>query len=77
MTVNAVCPGFVATDIVWESARRIADKTGKSFDDAVAALAAFNPSGRLIPPETVAAAVLELASDAASERSGEAVVIDG
>jgi 3-hydroxybutyrate dehydrogenase len=77
VTVNAVCPGFVATDIVWESARRIADKTGKPYDDAVAALAAFNPSGRLIASETVAATVLELVSDAAAGRSGDAVVIDG
>jgi NAD(P)-dependent dehydrogenase (short-subunit alcohol dehydrogenase family) len=77
VTVNVVCPGFVATDIVWESARRIADKTGKAYDDAVAALAALNPSGRLIAPETVAATVLELASEAAAGRSGDAVVIDG
>jgi len=77
VTVNAVCPGFVATDIVWESARRIAGKTGTSFENAVARLAAFNPSGRLIAPETVAAAVLELAGGAAGQRSGDAVVIDG
>jgi NAD(P)-dependent dehydrogenase (short-subunit alcohol dehydrogenase family) len=77
VTVNAVCPGFVATDLVWESARRIADKTGKTFDEAVAALEGFNGSGRLIAPETVAGAVLELAGEAAAGRSGEAVVIDG
>ena len=77
VTVNAVCPGFVATDIVWDSARRIADKTGKPFDAAVATLAAFNPSGKLIAPEAVAATVLELAGDAAAGRSGDAVVIDG
>ena len=76
VTVNAVCPGYVATDIVWNGARRIADKTGKPFDDAVAAMAAFNSSGKLIAPEAVAAAVLELAGDAAAARSGEAVVID-
>ena len=29
VTVNAVCPGYVATDIVRDGARRIADKTGK------------------------------------------------
>jgi len=76
VTVNAVCPGYVATDIVWGGARRIADKTGKPFDAAVAAMAAFNSSGKLIAPEAVAAAVLELAGDAAAGRSGEAVVID-
>jgi NAD(P)-dependent dehydrogenase (short-subunit alcohol dehydrogenase family) len=75
VTVNAVCPGFAATDIVWSSARRIEQKTGRSFDAAVAALARANPSGRLIEPDEIAAAVVELAGDAASGRSGETVVI--
>ncbi len=75
VTVNAVCPGFAATDLVWESARRIERKTGRSFDAAVAALARANPSGRLIEPDEIAAAVVELAGDAAAGRSGETVVI--
>ena len=75
VTVNAVCPGFAATDLVWESARRIERKTGRSFGAAVAALARANPSGRLIEPAEIAAAVVALAGDAASERSGETVVI--
>jgi NAD(P)-dependent dehydrogenase (short-subunit alcohol dehydrogenase family) len=76
VTVNAVCPGYAATDLTWASARRIAERTGKSFDDAVAAMAAFNSSRKLVEPETVAAAVLEFASDAAAGRTGEALVID-
>ena len=75
VTVNAVCPGFAATDLVWESARRIERKTGRSFDAAVAALARANPSGRLIEPDEIAAAVVDLAGDAAAGRSGERVVI--
>ncbi len=76
VTVNAVCPGYVATDLAWHAARRIAEKTGKSFDDGVAALAALNPSGKLIEPDAVAVVVLELAGDLDAGRSGEAVVID-
>jgi hypothetical protein len=60
---------------VWESARRIERKTGRSFDAAVAALARANPSGRLIEPDEIAAAVVDLAGDAAAGRSGEMVVI--
>jgi NAD(P)-dependent dehydrogenase (short-subunit alcohol dehydrogenase family) len=75
VTVNAVCPGFTATDLVWESARRIEQKTGKSFQEAVRTLGALNPRGRLVEPEEIAAAVLELASEAASGRTGETVVI--
>ena len=75
VTVNAVCPGFAATDIVWASARRIERKTGRTFDAAVAALARANPSGRLIEPDEIAAVVVELAGEAAARRSGETVVI--
>jgi NAD(P)-dependent dehydrogenase (short-subunit alcohol dehydrogenase family) len=75
VTANAVCPGYVATDIVWNGARRISQRTGKSFDEAVRAMASFNASGELISPEAVAAAVLELALDAAAGRTGEAVVL--
>ena len=75
VTVNAICPGYVATDMVWNGARRITEKTGKSFDEAVAAMAGFNASGKLIEPEAVAAEVLDLCRDAAAGRTGETVVI--
>jgi len=75
VTVNAVCPGYVATDMVWNGARAIAARTGRSFDDAVAAMAAMNPGGRLIDPEEVAEATLRLVRDGAV--NGETVVLDG
>jgi NAD(P)-dependent dehydrogenase (short-subunit alcohol dehydrogenase family) len=75
VTVNAVCPGYVATDLVWTAARRIAEKTGRSFDEAAQALAAMNPGGRLVEPGEVAAAVVALVRD--GSRNGETVVLDG
>src|SRR5437016_2230897 len=60
VTVNAICPGYVATEIAWAGARRITEKTGKSFEEAVAVLAGFNASGKLVEPDAVAAAVCEL-----------------
>jgi 3-hydroxybutyrate dehydrogenase len=75
VTVNAVCPGYVATDMVWNGARRISEKTGKPFEAAVQAMADFNASGKLIEPEQVAAAVLELAAEEAADRTGETMVI--
>ena len=75
VTVNAVCPGFAATDIVWSGARNIADRTGRAFEDAVAAMARLNPGGRLIEPAEVADAVLRLVRD--DTINGETVVLDG
>ena len=75
VTVNAICPGFVATDMVWNGARNIVAKTGRSFDDAVASLAQMNPGGRLIEPQEVADAALRLLRDATL--NGETVVLDG
>ena len=75
VTVNAVCPGFAATDIVWNGARNIAARTGRGFDEAVTAMARLNPGGRLIEPAEVAEAVLRLIDD--DTINGEAVVLDG
>jgi 3-hydroxybutyrate dehydrogenase len=75
VTVNAICPGYVATDMVWNGARNIVDRTGKSFEEAVQALADMNPGRRLIEPEEVAEAVARLIDDAAT--NGECIVLDG
>jgi NAD(P)-dependent dehydrogenase (short-subunit alcohol dehydrogenase family) len=72
LRVNAVCPGFVDSDMTVQSVANITSKTGRSEEEARAELARLNPSGRLIAPEEVAAAVLDLVL---SERNGEAVEI--
>jgi len=77
VTVNAVCPGFVDTDIVSQSAARIAATTNLSADDARATLAAFNPQQRLIKPREVAAAIAWLCSDEAAATNGAAIPITG
>ena len=75
VTVNAICPGFAATDIVWNSARNIAARTSKSFEEAVAAMARLNPGGRLIEPAEIAAVAAKLLRD--DSTNGEAIVLDG
>ncbi|MDX8477048.1 SDR family NAD(P)-dependent oxidoreductase [Mesorhizobium sp. VK24D] len=77
VTVNAVCPGFVETDMLEESIQRIAERTGRSVDDARASLAATNPQGRFIQPDEVAAAVLWLCSDTARSITGQAISVSG
>ncbi|OLC18080.1 MAG: hypothetical protein AUH29_00140 [Candidatus Rokubacteria bacterium 13_1_40CM_69_27] len=75
VTVNAICPGYVATDMVWRGARNIAAKTGRSFEEAVAVMARANPGGRLIEPGEVAAAAVTLVHD--ERTNGETVILDG
>jgi NAD(P)-dependent dehydrogenase (short-subunit alcohol dehydrogenase family) len=75
VTVNALCPGFTATDLVWNGARNISAWTGRSFDEAVESLARMNPGRRLLDPREVAAAALRLVRDGTV--NGECVVLDG
>lgn len=77
ITVNALCPGFVATDLTWGAARRIAEKTGRSYEEAVRALAGFSPQKRLIEPEEVAHLAVLLGSEEARGITGQAINIDG
>ena len=77
VTVNAVCPGFVETDMLEESIQRIVEKTGRSMEEARQTLSATNPQGRFIQPEEVADAVLWLCSDAARSITGQAISISG
>lgn len=77
VTVNAVCPGFTDTDLVRRAAQTIAQRTGRSESDAKAALAHYNPQGRLVTPEEVAEAVAFLVLDAASAITGQSIVVAG
>lgn len=66
ITVNAVAPGFIATDMT--------DALG---EDATSAAADQISLGRLGTPEEVASVVGYLASDGASYITGQTIVIDG
>jgi len=75
--VNAVCPTFVRTEMTARSIANIVERTGRSPEDAEAALAGSSPLGRLLEPEEVADAIVYLASPAAAAITGQALVIDG
>ncbi len=77
LTANAVCPGFTDTPLLEESIANIVAKTGKSEEDARAALAKTNPLGRFIAPEEVAAAVLWLVGPGSNAITGQAISVSG
>ena len=75
ITVNAVCPGYVDTDIVQNAVDNISQATGRSKDEALAEIVKSNPQGRLITPEEVADTVVWLCRQPSV--NGQAIVIDG
>jgi NAD(P)-dependent dehydrogenase (short-subunit alcohol dehydrogenase family) len=78
VTVNAVCPGFVDTEMTAETVSRIVAKTGRTREAALAAALASAGQTRLISAEEVAAAVVSLAADTSAQPpNGEALVLDG
>ncbi|MGA0433578.1 MAG: SDR family NAD(P)-dependent oxidoreductase [Luminiphilus sp.] len=77
VTVNAICPGYVDTDIVRAAISEIVAKTGRTEEDAMRHFTESNPQGRLVEASEVASAVSWLCSDGAASVTGQAVAIDG
>lgn len=77
VTVNAICPAYVETEMLEQSIRRVVEKTGRSEEEARRNFAEMNPNQRLIQPEEVAAAAMWLVSDAAISVTGQAIPISG
>ena len=77
ITVNAVCPGYVDTDIVRDAIAGIVAKTGRTEAEAMKHFTESNPQERLIEAAEVATAVSWLCSDGAASVTGQAIAIDG
>jgi NAD(P)-dependent dehydrogenase (short-subunit alcohol dehydrogenase family) len=77
VTVNAVCPGWVETEMAERAIANIAAKTGKSAGEARFTLEAMSPQRRMIQPGEVAHVVAMLCADDARGINGQAIPIDG
>lgn len=77
VTVNAVCPGYVDTDMTTRAVENIRAKTGRSAADALEAIKRMSPQQRLVTPAEVAALALLLASDDGRGITGQAINVDG
>src|SRR2546425_6990929 len=77
ITVNAICPGYVDTEMTSRGVENIVAKTGKSAADALNAIRKMSPQNRLVTPEEVAALALLLASEEGRGINGQAINVDG
>jgi 3-hydroxybutyrate dehydrogenase len=77
ITVNAICPGYVDTDMTARGVENIVARTGISADQAVQALKTMSPQNRMVTAEEVAAVALLLASEDGRGINGQAINVDG
>ena len=77
VTVNAICPGFVLTDMVEDSMRKFARDAGKTPEETRAFWVAKIPLGRFIDPQEVVPLLLFLVSDGAGAITMQAINVDG
>ena len=73
VTANAIAPGFIATDMLRQTAERI----GVPFEDFMTEAAKDIPVGRWGQPEDIAAAAAFFVSDEASFVSGQVLYVAG
>jgi NAD(P)-dependent dehydrogenase (short-subunit alcohol dehydrogenase family) len=77
VTINALCPGWVETQMAEEAVTRIATKTGRTLEEARTSLAQMSPQRRMITPDEVAHAAVALCGHGARGIHGQTIVIDG
>jgi NAD(P)-dependent dehydrogenase (short-subunit alcohol dehydrogenase family) len=71
ITVNAIAPGFIATDLVW------VDRTREEVESLFAGTAAKAMMRRVGKPDDIAAAAAYLASDEAGFITAQVLTVDG
>ncbi|MDL2719059.1 MAG: SDR family NAD(P)-dependent oxidoreductase [Acidobacteriota bacterium] len=77
ITVNAVCPGWVDTEMGRSGIVRMGKSMQKSVEEAFAFAGKMAPLGEVLSPPEVAGLVAYLASPEARNMTGQALVLDG
>ncbi|MBI4475291.1 MAG: SDR family oxidoreductase [Acidobacteria bacterium] len=77
ITVNALCPGWVETDMAWSGMRGIAESAGMPVEEFRRKALSRVPLREMVQPEEVAEMVVFLASDAAKNITAQAISICG
>ena len=77
ITVNAICPGWVDTEMGRYGIRSYGKAMGMGEAEAFAAAARMAPLGEVLVPDEVAGLVAWLSGDDARNVTGQSIVIDG
>ena len=77
ITVNVVCPGYIATERIAELTETRAKREKRGSQDVMREMVAGIPLGRMGRTDELAAAVTFLASERASYITGTALQVDG
>ncbi|HAB48354.1 MAG: SDR family oxidoreductase [Betaproteobacteria bacterium] len=75
--VNAICPGFVQTDMVEDLKRGYAQQAGVDVEAVIGATLSRIPIGRVLQPEEIAHMAVLLASEESKAITGQSMLIDG
>jgi len=77
VTVNAICPGFVQTDMVETLKSQVAQSAGMSGEEMVRAALARVPLGRVLDPQEIAQLAVYLGSHESRGMTGQSILLDG
>ena len=77
ITVNAICPGWVETEMARDGMKLLGEALGVDYDAARKEALAQVPIGRILEPEEVGDLVVYMASEAAAGMTAQAVSICG
>jgi 3-oxoacyl-[acyl-carrier protein] reductase len=74
--VNAICPGWVETDMARESIERMAQAQDMTYAECHAQQCALLPTGKMSTPEEMAEAVAWLMSPGQTGMTGQGVDVN-
>ncbi len=77
ITVNAICPGYVDTEMTTRGIENITQKTSLTKEQVLDSIKKMSPQNRLVTAEEVAALALLLASEDGRGINGQAINVDG
>ncbi len=77
VTVNAICPGFVQTDMVESLKAEASKNSGLSPDAMVQSVLNRVPMGRVLKVDEIAGLAVYMASQSSSGMTGQSIPVDG